>query len=488
VGLILAADVGTTNVKAGLVNESGRVVSVADRPVPLERREPGAAEHHPDRLFGALAQACRKAVGNRGSSVEAIVLSSYHMGLMALDASLRPLTGMSTILDTRSRETFGELAGGHDLAGIYRRTGCPPFAQYTLAKIYWMRRRRREVFRKARHLWGSKDYLLWRLTGRAVTEPSLAAATQLMNIRTLKWDRVALKTAGVDEGLLAPIVRSDAPMGGVGSGVAGLLGVRPGTPVVPGVYDGGALIVGVGGLASAVGVMNLGTSAMIRVVTPRPVLDRHMRLQAHVLFPGAWIPGEGLNNAGNAIAWVMRMTGIGSFRELEELAKKVRFTGDGPFFYPYLTGERDPRIGSYAHGVLLGLKERHGRADLALAVLEGIGYTLRLVAGALAESGVRAREIRAGGGGARMPFWVGMLADILGVPVRTSGTGHPSLVGSGMIGFVATGRYGSLEMAARRMVRLNHPVRPDHRTRERHEARFGAFSRGLGTLAEFWRA
>ena len=486
-GLILAADVGTTNVKAGLVNESGRIVSVAERPVPLERKEQGAAEHHPDRLFNALAQACQKAVGSRGGSVEAIVLSSYHMGLMALDVRMHPLTGMSTILDTRSRETFGELADRHDLAGIYRLTGCPPFAQYTLAKIYWMRRRRPEIFRRSRHLWGSKDYLLWRLTGRAVTEPSLAAATQLMNIRTLKWDRRALKTAGVDEELLAPIVRSDASTGGVGSRVAGLLGVRPGTLVVPGVYDGGALIVGVGGFASAVGVMNLGTSAMIRVVTPRPVLDGRMRLQTHVLLPGAWIPGEGLNNAGNAIAWLMRAAGIGSFGELEGLAKKARPTDDGPLFYPYLTGERDPRIGSYAQGALLGLKERHGRSELALAAMEGIGYTMRLVTGALQESGVRAREIRAGGGGARMRFWVGTLADILGVPIRASATGHPSLVGSAMLGFVATGRYGSLASAARSMVRLNRPVLPDRRTRERHEARYQAFSKGLSSLAGFWR-
>ncbi len=478
---VLAVDAGTTNIRAGLVDARGRVRSVAGKPMRVIRDAAGRAEHHPEELFRNMAEVCRRAVRGRGREVGALVLSAYQLGLMAVDRRMRPLAGMATILDTRPRETFGELLRRADVRRLYRLTGCPPFASYALPRIHWMRRRLPALFRRASLFLGSKDWLLWRLTGVVAAEMSTAAATQLLDFRRGRWDAYALGIAGLRERMLPPLVWGDRPLARLRASAADALGLSGDTLVVPGVYDGGALALGLGALGRGAAAVNLGTSAMLRVAVGRPVLDRsgEMRLSTWAFLPGLWLSGAGVNNAGGAVDWFMRAFGVRNHAALERLVRSARGGESAPVFYPFLTGERDPRIGSGAAGMVAGLREHHRLPDLARALLEGVVFTLRMVADSLRGSGAGFREARVGGGGTRLRAWMAMLAEGLGSPLRIAGQSNPSLAGSAMLGFAALGEYGDLREAAGEMAFRGKPIRPRKGGKSGMEGGYRRFIGGL---------
>jgi gluconokinase len=352
-----------------------------------------------------------------------------------------------------------------------------------------MRRRHAPLFRRVRYWLNIKDYIMHRMTGELAAELSLATATQMMDFTRHRWDPYALAIAGARESQFPPIVPGDRVLGRLSPKAAGAMGLPAGLPVVPGVYDGGALTLGIGGLVPNVATVNIGTTTMFRTSVTRPVIDHGpmMRLHTNAFLEGVWVTGAGVNNAGNTVAWFMRTFGIGSYRELEALARGARTDGAPPVMFPYLTGERAPYIGSKATGAFWGLKDHHGPAEMALAMLTGIGYTLKFIQEGVRETGTRVREVRSGGGGAHMDLWLRTLSGIFDLPVRRPVGENPSLVGNALIALVALKRYPDIVTATRMMVKLGSPVRAPRAEAARHAAGFRRFADLLGKVKAGWQ-
>jgi len=167
-----------------------------------------------------------------------------------------------------------------------------------------------------------------------------------------------------------------------------------------------------------------------------------------------------VNNAGVALDWFMSAFGVRGHGELEKLARSALADEFIPLVFPYLTGERDPRIGSRARGMVAGLRADHDRGALALATLEGTAFSLKFIQDALADNGITVKRIRAGGGGVRLATWTSLIASILGRPLSASQSGQPGLVGSGMLGWTAIGEFAGIAEASRRMSGTSRRVIP----------------------------
>ncbi len=445
---ILAVDIGTTHLKAGLLDLEGRLRRVAARELPVIQDASGRAEHDPEALWDRLVEAAREATQEEAGAVCWLVLSAYQLSLMPADGAGRPLMGLMTLLDTRPRETFPGLLARMDAEAIYQRTGCPPLFQYPLAKLEWLRVRRPEIFRRARWFLGAKDYLLLRLVGKPLTEPSLATATQMMDVRALRWDPELLALVGLTEDRLPEVVPPEARLGPLRPEAAAALGLRPGVEAIAGVYDGGAVGIGLGAAAPGVGAVNLGTTAMIRLIADRPLLDAspRMRLQTYYLAGGRWFPGGAINNAGGVLRWLRdALLGMG-YAEQDALAEAVG-RPTGLLFLPFLTGERYPGISHLASGVVFGLRAHHGRGHLIRAAMEGVAFALRLILEAMRENGLSPRRLRVGGGGARSALWMQILASVLQTPVEVPECPEPALAGSAALARVAIGAAPDLSAA-----------------------------------------
>ncbi|MCF7890294.1 gluconokinase [Candidatus Bipolaricaulota bacterium] len=476
--LALVVDVGTTNIKAGLVDPEGRVLSQASRSLEVHRPEKGAAEHDPDEILESFNEIVRKTVKGNREEVKVLGLTGYQFGFLPLDEGGEPLTGVMTLMDERPKSVMGEFQSRDDLAEIYNRTGCPPLFAYQLPKLLWLKEEKPEIFGKSRYFADVKSFLLKKLVDDFVTDPGIASSSQILNINDLTWDDQLMELAGVGRDQLPRVGRGEEILGTLRSGLAEELGLKSDLEVVLGVYDGGAMVLGLGGVDGQGGVCNLGTTAMIRTCSEEPVLDdpEKRRLQTYALLPGKWAIGGAINNAGVGLRWFRdNFQPSGNYSSIIADAARVEPGSGGVFSLPYFTGERDPRIGNMATGSFFGLKDYHEKAHMARAILEGVAYSLNFVREAMMDNSIEYNRISIGGSGARSDLWPQIIADVTELPVRKTLTEDTTLIGGAMIGYKAMGLYDSLEQASEKMVKTGKEFSPISKNVKRYEGGYEFF-------------
>ncbi|MDK2805896.1 MAG: gluconokinase [Thermoanaerobacterium sp.] len=474
-GLALCIDIGTTNLKAGVVDKEGNVLSLYRCEIPLFKGDDGKAEHDPEVLFSTFVNAAKEVAKGYEDAISLVIPSTYMFGLVPVDENLEPLMGIMTLLDTRSKETYEELLNDIDVNEMYKRTGFAPTFHAPLFKIYWLKRKRKDIFEKSKYFLSSKDYIISKLLNKPYTEPSISSATGLMNINTLKWDSYSLGALGIDEDRLPEIVPSDEILAELPQKSKELLGLKGDVKLLPGVYDGGAVGIGIGAFEEGVGAINIGTTGMFRVAYPEAILDKKdsMRLQTYYLSSGKWFVGAAINNAGIILRWLRDNIFNISYDELTNEALNVDTSN--LFFLPYITGERDKEIGNIASGVYFGLKNSHTKGHLIKAGLEGVAYSLRMLFEAVKDNNINIKEIRAGGGGTNSELWMEIFSSVLGLPIKVSNVEEPELLGSALLGFCALGVYKDVLEATYKMAKIKKVFMPQEEKVQQYEKGFQFF-------------
>lgn len=461
--LALIADFGTTHVKVGIVSLSGKLLVSKKHMLNLRRSEKGALEHDPDELFDSFVNLCREAIQGYENQISVVGFSGYQFGFMPMGSDGQPLTGMITLLDTRSKYIMTKLEKELPYREIYQKTGCPPFSPYILCRLAWLKEAKPDIFYKSEWFADIKSYLLYRLCGQRYTDSGVASSSQLFNIHTLEWDDDLLDLAGIKKEQLPEVVKGEEVISTLSPASAGLLGLKSGVPVIPGVFDGGALLLGLGGYNGNMGVCNLGTTAMLRTCSNKAQIDDpdKRRLQTYALMKDRWAFGAALNNAGVSIRWFKGvMAPSYDYGTLNKIAGEITAGSDGLFCLPFLTGERDPRIGSYATGSFFGLKEYHTLGHMTRSVMEGVGYGLNLIKNVIEENGVEMEGIRLGGAGSNSAVWTQILADIFNMPVCKSLTEDAGCTGGAILAFTAIGEFKNIQEASEIMVQADKPIDP----------------------------
>lgn len=418
--LTLGLDIGTTAVKALVVDDGDRVVAEAAVEHPTVRPAPGLNEQNPDDWIAAT-RVCLDAVRARAPEalpgVGAIGLSGQMHSPVLLGDDLRPLLPALLWNDARgTAECEALLAAVPDVGAI---TGVVPMAGFSAAKILWIRNHKPDVFRRIAHLLLPKDYVRLWLTGALATDVSDAAGTQLLDEASRSFSPLMLSAVGLDARQM-PALHDGADVAGVlRREAAEALGLPPGIPVVAGGGDAATGAVGINCFRDRAGFISLGTAAtfvvMRDVYRPRPEMILHTF--AHCL-PGRWYQMAGMLNGAGCLAWALALVGAGDAeRTLAAIA--ARYRGPSPvMFLPYLNGERTPHNDPSARGVLTGLEYATGPLDIVQAVLEGVAFSIREADVLLTAAGSRCETPDFIGGGARSGFWAELVATILGRPIR----------------------------------------------------------------------
>lgn len=483
----LAIDLGTTNLKVGLVTESGQILDVLSAPVAVVTPVEGGVEHDPEELKKLILDLCVTLLAKgRADDVAYIVGSTYQFGLMLLDAQRKPLTGITLLADIRSQRTFDGFLAKYADIDLYAQTGCPLMTPYLLPRLHYFLTREAAMFHKAKYFTDSKAFLFEWLTGEFVTDLSTAAATQLCHLQTGTWDEAILGRLGLSGEQFPAVKDGTTHLGSLKEDVRATLGLKQGVKVLLGVYDGAALAVGLGALQSGVGIVNVGTSAMLRVPGNTPALDKgdNKRIQPYALNPQIFLNGGALNNAALPLNWLRDQ-----LFDVNVQDPAILHVGTEPplLCLPYLTSERDSKTGPYASGVFFGLRQYHGKMDMARAVLEGVAYSMRYLYDALKENGLAISAIRMGGGGTQIKYWPQIFANILGVPIDIPVGDQMALVGSAMLAFVADGRYADITALGAQVIKTGIRIYPDDKTLHIHDQRYQFFQKIRETLAPLYR-
>ena len=432
--MYLGLDLGTSSLKALLVDEGGRALASATGALDVSHPHPGWSEQDPD----AWVRACRKAVAGLGrdlSAVRAIGLSGQMHGATLMGDDHRPLRPCMLWNDTRAHAEAARL----DTEEARRLSGNVVFPGFTAPKALWVAENEPEVWESTALILLPKDALRLWLTGEAVSEMSDAAGTAWLDTGARAWSDVLLDTSGAARLQMPRLVEGSEASGTLRPEVAQELGLPPGIPVAGGGGDNAAAAIGLGCLREGEGFVSLGTSGVLLAArnsyAPEPATAVHTFCHA---VPGRWYQMGVILAATDALNWLARLTG----RSPADLTAGVP-TGEAPghlLFLPYLSGERTPHNDAAVRGAFVNLDVAYGPEDLARAVMEGVAMALRDSLDALRAAGTDLGSVVGTGGGTASEAWTAMLAGALGIPVEMPEAGETgAALGAARLAMLADG-------------------------------------------------
>lgn len=438
---LLGIDLGTSSVKAVVLDLDGEVLSTASSAYPVDHPRPGWAETDPSAWWSAVVLAVREAVTTAEATPAAIGLSGQMHGLVATGRDLAPVRPAMLWSDSRAS---AQLAAYTSLPEHVRsRLGNPLFPGMAGPLLVWLAAHEPEVYAATTWALQPKDWLRARLTGRVQAEPSDASATLLYDVLDDSWDVEVTTALGLDPGKLAPLLRSSGSLAGeLVPDIARELGLHPGIPVAAGGADTAVAALGSGLVEPGTAQLTIGTGAQIVIPVQRPTAGR-LGGNAPVthLYRAAtdegWYSMAAVLNGGLALDWVRRTLGA-SWGELYAAAA-LECRSDDPLFLPHLSGERTPHLDPTLRGAWVGLAADHDRPQLLRAALEGVALAIRNAVDALRGPGRPVDDLRLAGGGTVDPAWRQLLADVLQARLRIVDVAAASGRGAALLGARAAG-------------------------------------------------
>jgi xylulokinase len=478
----LGIDIGTSSVKAMLVDSRGLSRGSAGSEYPSRYPGPGQVEQDPEDWYRGAAEAVRRLLAESGvapGEVAGIGICGTSHAPILLDRRKRVLRPAILWSDQRSGREVEELkAEGekeiHDTA--WNGINCT----WTLPQLLWVGRHEPETYGKVRHLLISKDYLVYRLSGRMVTDFSSAVSTLMVDAGKGIWSGKLLGRAGLGLGIVPEILAPADLAGTLTAEAARDFSLSRTTLVAAGFIDSAAEMVGLGALDESVGVIRLGNAGGVMTVKRRGGYRKNCLAYPHPVAP-CWYYQAGTNACTTSLLWARNLfakNGRGlSYPRIDSLSRQAPLGSGGLLFHPYLLGERAPYWEPALRGGFNGLSPSHGKAHVFRAVQEGVAFSLRDCLAEVDWTGVS--EARICGGGAKSNFWSEVIADVFGLPVVRMRYDDASAYGAALLAAAAVSGE-KIEDIAGRWVRRRDRLEPNA---ARHEAYRGIYE-GYRTLAQ----
>jgi glycerol kinase len=446
--LILAIDQGTTGTTCLVFDREGRIGGRAYSEFEQHFPRPGWVEHDASEIWEVTRRVAAEAIvdaGIQGADLDAIGITNQRETVVAWDpATGEPVHRALVWQDRRTAARCDQLkeAGHEDM--VRERTGLVIDPYFSGTKIEWLLANVEEARGAA---FGTIDsWLVFKLTGRHVTDYSNASRTMLFDIRRLRWDPELCDLLGVDpSGLPEPVPSAH---------VYGRTGVFGGDVPVAGIAgDQQAALFGQACQRAGMAKNTYGTGSFVLLNTGGEAPEPGEGLLTTV----AWGLGGRTDYAleaavfitGAAVQWLRDGLGIiGSASESEGLAASLE-SNDGVYFVPALTGLGSPHWDPYARGTIVGLTRGSGRAQLARAALEAIAYqTVDAVRAQEAAAGERLEVLKADGGAVQNRWLMQFQADVLDAPVVVPEIAETTALGAAYLAGIATGVWDAEEVEA----------------------------------------
>lgn len=412
--MFIGLDLGTSGLKAILIDDAQVILAEATAPLEVMRPSPGWSEQAPAAWLDA-ADAVMQSLAAQVSlaSVRGIGLSGQMHGATLLDANNDVLRPCILWNDTRSAVEAAELDADPKFRAL---TGNIVFPGFTAPKLLWVARHEPDVFAKVARVLLPKDYLRLWLTGEAVAEMSDAAGTSWLDVGRRDWSDDLLYASGMTRAQMPRLVEGSDVSGHIRDALADSLGLPKGVVVAGGGGDNAASAVGVGVVKAGDAFVSLGTSGVLFAASNayQPDAASAVHSFCHAL-PDTWHQMGVILAAADALNWFANLAGrtaadlTGALGPLQAPAR--------PLFLPYLGGERTPYNDSNIRGALLHLDHSNDKVALTRTVLEGVTHAVRDSFEALSATGTQIKRLIAVGGGSKSDYWVQAIATSLDMPI-----------------------------------------------------------------------
>ena len=413
---ISVIDAGTGSIRNTIYDLSGQVVDARKHDNPLIHPQPGWAEQDTDAWWNMMRDQFRDLDPNMRKRIVALTVTSQREGIVPVDTDFRPLDNMIIWLDGRTTLEGEEILQQLGEQEIYDITGLVPNPVWSLSKILWLRKNREGIYNKAFKLLQAEDYLLSRLTRRAVSELSIASRTCMLDVAGRKWSGRILGAFDIDENKLPELLEPGSLIGTIPGDTAMEFGLPEEVRVFTGAGDQQAAALGVGALEEGMVSIGIGTASALSMTLDRPLRSELHRIILNcAALPGKWEYEPPIWNTGGLIKWFVEHL-LGNEQSYEQLLldlASVPAGSDGIIALPYFSGAGSPRWNPAMKGCFWGLGLHHNRLHLLRSLMESIAFEIKFNIESMRSSGIKLKKVILSGGASKNRPLCQIISDVL---------------------------------------------------------------------------
>ena len=473
--LILTLDVGTTAVKACVFSPALERLGFAAEEYDLTTTESGFVELDPEVYWAASVRVARKAMAVSGIDplrIAALGVTSQGETLIPVDVDGRPVRAAIVWLDTRADNEADRLRMAFPDDRFHRTTGIPELGpSCPVAKILWIKEREPEIYARTSRFLLLLDFLLFRLTGRFVTDKCILSSTGYFDIHGGEYWPEMLAALGTESDRLPEILDCGSQAGRVLLEPACDLGIAIGTPVVTAGMDQAASALGAGNVTEGIVTETTGTALVVAATVEKPSYGCSVRVNVmrHAI-EGLFLVLPYNQTAGMVLKWFKdefcqdlvrpcAEAGHSVYACIDALAAGVAPLCGGLLVIPHFMGMLTPEVVPSVRGAFFGVGLDTTRAHFARAILEGIAFMLRENLALLASMGIDARELRSLGGGSKSDLWCRIKAEVSRLDVHAMAQEESASLGAAMLAGLRLGMFGTVTEATEVVAscRIFHP-------------------------------
>lgn len=453
-------DVGTTGCKLTAYDDKGNFIYNSYKEYEVSRQ---SGEHEIDAsvIFDAVCAVIKDTA--KQCDLTAIGVTTFGETFTVLDENDNVLMPSMLYTDPRGEDECNALCTALGEEKLTYILGVKPHQMYSLSKMMWIKHNRPEIFAKVKRILLMEDYIVYKLTGAACIDYSLAARTMAFDIRNKCWSDEVLEAAGIDKSVLSAPVPAFHVAGEMKQDIAEMLGIRTAVKIVNGAHDQVAAAVGAGVFEAGQAVDGTGT---VECVTPvfdaipqNPSLYNEGYSVVPYVFDGTYVCYALSFTGGATLKWFRDNFSKG--KSYQELDMAVKDEPSGIMILPHFAGAANPYMDNGSKAAMLGLTLEHTAADLYQALMEGVTYEILVNIDHLMSANITIDKLFATGGGASSKKWLQIKADILNRPITSLLAKEVGACGTCMMAGVAIGAYRDLYEARACFVKENKTFLPN---------------------------
>lgn len=470
--MYIGIDLGTSSIKALLVNAKGNILNEASRTYPLYLTKDNWSEQNPDDWYNAALEVLDEVTKNHKDSIKAISFSGQMHGMVLLDKEDKVIRPAILWNDQRTSKEVDYLNNDIGLKKILKHTGNIAVTGFTAPKILWMYHNERDNFDKIEKIMLPKDYLIYKFSNVFATDYSDASGTLYFDVEKKEYSKEMLKILNINESQLPKAYDSFEVIGYLSDEIKASCNLTGDIKIAPGGGDQAIGAVGTGVVSDGEINISLGTSGVVFAASKNYFVDEKSYMHSFAHANGFYhIMGVTLSAAGSLQWWRDNFYPNIAFSEIFNDIDQTEIE-DTLLFLPYLTGERSPINDPYAQGLFVGMTMSHEKKHFSRAVIEGITYSLRQCFDLIKNLGVKANRVKVTGGGARNATWLQMIADVFNSPVETIKAQEGPAYGAAIVAMVSDNAYESVEVACEALIEADKVFKPIKENSKKYEEKY----------------
>jgi len=490
---IIGTDIGTQSIKIHLYDEELKLVAEVSKEQYVDTPRPMWMTQRAESWWEIITANTRELLakaGISGEDVAAFGCCAHMHGAVPVRKDGSVVQDNIQLYSDKRAGYLAEAIAAEMTDEIFNISANMPIPSWHGIKIKWLKENEPAVYGQAYKFLTPKDYINFKMTGRACIDYSEASGVFAMNQKTGQWSEELLNILGIDREKLPEIQNAYDVVGNLSRKAAAETGLSTKTVVITGGGDMLSMLY-VSGMHKKGTVVDItGTGGTICGYTDQPVMDRRIMNLRHVL--DGWVPFGNIDAAGISFRFLRdnlckkerdeaRANGIDDYVYLSQLAEKTPAGASGLYFLPYLMGERT--MGSAdSRGCFIGMSMDKEIGYFIRAVLEGVAFEFKRTLDIFEANGNPIQAVYHSGGAAKGDFWNQIKADIYERPIYTLETDEGGVLGVSLMAAYAVGIIKDLVEGADTVVKIRRIYEPNIQNMSLYQEMKGVFTELHDTL------